>query len=780
MRSIVPAGVLTAALLAAHSSASADDIRPVPFKTAAKLADQLMLLSPHQTRIGGWLGDRVLNNERNRLVQVDLEPLLAGFRQRPGSHPWIGEHIGKWMHAATLAWAYTGDAELRQKLDYAAAELIKTQEPDGYLGTYVPGQRFGLYRGADWDVWSHKYNLMGLLTYYQYTGNPAALEACRRMGDLLVRTFPAEKSILAAGTHVGMAATSVLEPMVLLYRQTGDERYLDFCQYIVAAWDEPKGPKIIAALLAERQVNKTANAKAYEMLSNLVGLCELARATGDRQLLEPVLIAWQDIVDKRLYLTGTASQGEHFPEDHDLPNDSAAHVGETCVTTTWIQLNSQLLRLTGEARFGDQLEKTWLNHLAAAQRPDGAEWCYFTALEGVKPYGPGISCCVSSGPRGMAMVPQHACLVRPAANAAEADALVVNLFGPGTFSGMLDGGTVTVEQQTDFPRSGHVTIVVKEGGPRRFAIQVRAPQWAQPVAMAVNGEDVPTAADKGWIKVPARPWSGGDKLELELHVGARMILGDHGNAGRAALAWGPLVLAYDMNRSPQREAPALLVLGEIRGRPQLVLRSSPGEPLRWETMVRSVRQPEPHPAVFVPFADAGADGGRYQVWLRAPGEALPQADSLSAFMPESRSREGNVAGSVTDGDASTFVVTFDGRPAQEDWFAVEFDAPATVGRVTFVHGQTFHDGGWFDTSGGKPEIQIKRAGETPWETVARLDTYPATTATDSQRLKPGQAFTLSLPQPVRAVALRVVGKPASGDNPRQAFSSCAELQVFAP
>ena len=52
-----------------------------------------------------------------------------------------------------------------------AAELIGTQEPDGYLGTYAPEQRFGLYKGADWDVWSHKYNLLGLLTYYQYTGN---------------------------------------------------------------------------------------------------------------------------------------------------------------------------------------------------------------------------------------------------------------------------------------------------------------------------------------------------------------------------------------------------------------------------------------------------------------------------------------------------------------------------------------------------------------------------------------------------------------------------------
>ena len=162
----------------------------------------------------------------------------------------------------------------------------RAQEPDGYLGTYVPEQRFGLYENADWDVWSHKYNLLGLLTYYQYTGNKAALAACRKMGDLLIATFPAKRSIVAAGNHMGMAATSVLEPIVLLYRTTGDDRYLQFARYIVKSWDEPDGPKIIATLLSQKQVNKTANGKAYEMLSNLVGLCELARATGDRSLLD--------------------------------------------------------------------------------------------------------------------------------------------------------------------------------------------------------------------------------------------------------------------------------------------------------------------------------------------------------------------------------------------------------------------------------------------------------------------------------------------------------------
>ena len=231
------------------SAALANAVERLPPKVAAVLADAAEVLSPSAVHIDGWLGARIDANESKRLLVVDTEPLLAGFHKRPGSHPWIGEHVGKWMHAATLAWAYSGDPRLRQKLDRVAAELIGCQEPDGYLGTYVPEKRFGLFPNADWDVWSHKYNLIGLMTYYQYTGDKAALEACRKMADLLIATFPAKKSILAAGTHMGMAATSVLEPIVLLYRATGDERYLKFARYIVKSWDEPNGPKIVASLL---------------------------------------------------------------------------------------------------------------------------------------------------------------------------------------------------------------------------------------------------------------------------------------------------------------------------------------------------------------------------------------------------------------------------------------------------------------------------------------------------------------------------------------------------
>src|SRR5215469_6199123 len=86
--------------------------------------------------------------------------------------------------------------------------------------------------------------LIGLLSYYEATGYTPALESARRTGDLLARSFgsePGQRDIITAGEHVGMAATSVLEPMVNLDRFTGDRRYLDFCAYLVRAWDQPNG-----------------------------------------------------------------------------------------------------------------------------------------------------------------------------------------------------------------------------------------------------------------------------------------------------------------------------------------------------------------------------------------------------------------------------------------------------------------------------------------------------------------------------------------------------------
>ncbi len=751
---------------------AASAIKTVAWKVPAKAPDAAVLALPGDVTLQGFLGRRVAVNASERLAKVDLEPLLAGFRQKPGSHPWMGEHLGKWLHAATLAWAQTADDALKARLDYAVAELIKAQEPDGYLGTYTPNQRFGLYEGADWDVWSHKYCLMGLLTYHQYTGDAAALEASRKAADLLLATFPTRKSILAAGTHVGMAATSVLEPMVLLYRLTAEPRYHEFCEYLVKSWDEPNGPRILATLLTEKQVNRTANGKAYEMLSNLVGLCELYRVSGEPRYLRAALNAWEDVVSKRLYITGSASQGEHFRDDHYLPNGESAHVAETCVTTTWIQFNEQLLRLTAEARFGHELERTFYNHLTAAQRPDGAQWCYFTPLEGRKPYGPGINCCVSSGPRGVALVPPAAAFTYRAQGA---PGIAINLFELAEFRTTVDGEPVGLRVRTEFPKEGRMTVTVNALRPVSFALRIRQPAWAGTLK-ATATEPLGAVSRDGWLEIAPRAWAPGTSLRLTFTCDSRLIPGDHTNASKAALAWGPFVLAYDTSENPGLPVLSLVALGDAADQAPATLASA--APLRLTSRVRIPRSPAPEVATLVPFADAGARGGRYAVWLRAPDAALPVSDSLFAFADEARSQTGNVSGSITDGDPASFVVTFNGRPQAEAWFEVRVPQPVTLGRVVFTHGQNFHDGGWFDTSGGKPRVEVRRTNDGSWETVGEITDYPATSSRDNGGLKAGQPFQLRLTTPVEAVAVRVIGRPAGGDNPAQAFASCGELEAF--
>ncbi|MFI5386181.1 MAG: glycoside hydrolase family 127 protein [Fimbriimonadales bacterium] len=745
---------------------------PIPYKAEARMPDMAVPASPADVRVEGYIGKRVANNEANRLREVDLEPLLAGFRHRPGSHPWIGEHIGKWMHAATLAWAYTGDPELKKRLEYAVRELIKTQEPDGYLGTYARDKRFGLFEGADWDVWSHKYCLIGLLTYYRFTGYQPALQACRKVGDLLIATFGAPeskvesqkskvKSILSAGTHMGMAATSVLEPVVLLYRHTSDARYLDFAKYLVKAWDEPGGPRILSTLSSGGGVSKVANGKAYEMLSNLVGLCELARATGDRRYLVPALNAWADVVENQLYITGSASYGEVFHSDHDLPNGMGFNVGETCVTVTWMQLSEQLMRLTGQAKYGDEFERSLYNHLASAQRPDGKEWCYYTPLDGTKPYTNETCCCLSSGPRGMALVPEMSYL--SVQRAARTTYLAVNLLESSSASMKIAGEEIGLVQSSEFPWNGKTILRLRMAKPATFGILVRSPGWSRP--MRIKG----ATESNGWMEVAPREWNSGDTIEVSFHLGSTFVSGPS-NRNQAALTWGPFVLAYASRPNSALGSP---VKYSFTGSPAVK-----AEPSGLVFEANLQRGEEQRRATFVPFAEAGGDGSRYRIWMRAPGVPNPFADSLFLDASEARSAEGNVPGSITDADPASFVVTYDGRIQSEAWFSVHRKEPVQIRRIVFAHGQTFHDGGWFDASKEKPRAEIQEQQNGPWIPVGHFDGYPSTTAADPHGLRGGEAFTLTFDRAIRACGLRVIGRPASGDNPKQSFASCAELEAF--
>jgi hypothetical protein len=747
----------------------------------AAITDAFTLPAPSQVQLGGLVGERFDRSETNRLLVVDENVLLDGFRHRPGSHPWIGEHVGKWLHAAALTYACTGNAELRAKLDRVATELMQTQEPDGYLGTYSPDKRFGLYKDADWDVWSHKYDLLGLLTYYQYTGNKAALETCKRVGDLLINTFGTDKkSILSAGTQVGMAATSVLEPVVLLYRATGDKRYLDFAEYIVTAWDEKGGPRVFSALLNGDPVYKVANGKAYEMTSNLAGLCELYRATGKKDYLTAVLNAWKDIAANRLYLTGSGSSHELWQPDFHLPGDGNAQICETCVTLTWMQLNIELLRLLGEARFAEEIEKTLYNHLLGAQKPTGDDWCYYTPMFGRKPYDSVTHCCHSSGPRGVALAPEFLYSVSK-------DGIAVNVYSVSTATLPFGPGEVKLEQQTGYPLDGAVKIILTPKGiAEPFTLRLRKPAWSGRVTVTVNGQEVADTAEASGYIALKRVWTIGDTVQCAIDMTPRILLGDHDNEGRMAVLYGPLVLAEDQglnagdgailtNRAPACDDPAKFQIQRVEG--EGLPRFETDGLLFKKAAADAPAKPEPCKLFLTPYYAAGSDASPFCVWMPRPAAFKATPVFLFTGAEETRSRVGNAGGSIADGDPDTYVVTYDGTKQAEDWYALEVTEPVVVRRVVFVQGMLFHDGGWFDASAGKPKIQVKKTKDGAWEDLGILDSYPAATATHPAGLKAGQEFEVRV-APVSVIAVRVIGKPACGDNPAQAFTSCAELHVY--
>jgi DUF1680 family protein len=600
-------------------------VTPVPEKVRCAIADRQDFTQPDQVRLTGWVGDRIDVNEANRLAELDPARLLEGYRNRPGRQSWDGEHVGKWLHAATLAWVYTGDPALRKKLDYVAAELVKCQLPDGYLGTYLDKDRW-----TEWDVWAHKYNLIGLITYMRYTGNVEPLPACRRIGDLLCNTFgdePGKRDIIKAGEHAGLAPTSVLEPMFLLYRLTGEQRYLDFCKYILRAWEQPNGPKIISTLLTLKRVDKVGDGKAYEMLSCLNGALEYYRTVGDSRILEACLNAWQDIVKHRLYITGAASYDEIFHADYDLPNVS--NVGETCVTVTWLQFNVQLLRLTGEARFAEQLEHVVLNQLFGAQKCDGTAWGYYVQMEGRKPYTSSLDgqCCLSSGPRGIALIPTFAV-------STDADGVVMNLYDAGTAKlSLRDGTAVVLTTETLYPSDGRIQITVNPAHGKTFAIKLRIPAWCRTSSVRVNGQEVKSKPDAGGYVALRQAWHGGDRIELNCKLEPRVVAGDHQNEGKAAIVYGPLVLAADgalltgLGLTISNVALAGADLPALNVKPEPAPKTVKTWPDAQVFSVNAVvvkgtdavKSGSPVRIQLIPFADAGGTGSSYyRVWIPLP------------------------------------------------------------------------------------------------------------------------------------------------------------------
>ena len=151
------------------------------------------------------------------------------------------------------------------------------------------------------------------------------------------------------------------------------------------------------------------------------------------------------------------------------------------------------------------------------------------------------------------------------------------------------------------------------------------------------------------------------------------------------------------------------------------------------------------------------------------------ADGPLPAVAESQSRIGNVKGSLIKG---TLITTYDASKQEQDWYAITLAKPSTVGWVIFTHGKWWQNGGWFDASKGKPQVQAQAEKDGPWATVGELSDYPATTATDNKSFPNYSRFACTLTPPVTAVSVRVIGRAASGGDSAKNFSSSAGLAVY--
>jgi len=743
MRRVLSLGcLLVAAALAAPGPRLADAPKPA---VPDKIKDRFLPAPLDRQKIEGLLGQRMRVNLEGRLLHVSETVLLAAYPTKPGTQGASGENAGKFLEAASLTWAYTGDPRLKGKMDRVAAALAASEIQAG------------------WRLGDLRWTLTGLLAYYRVTADAKALEGARRIGDMLARTFgdgTGQQDIVASGAHMGLSATSVLGPMCILYRYTGGQQYLDFAHYIVRAYDGPRGPRLIASLEATGSVYHVADARADEILANLSGLLDLYRLSGDEPYLKAATTAWKDIVSKRLYITGAVSSNEYFRDDQDLPGEEAASVGEGCSTVAWLDLNRQLLRLTGEARYGGEIERTVYNQLLGSQDARNGNISRFTPLVGHKRPGANLNCAVSSEPSAIAMIPEMAW-------GEHEGGVAVLLYVPGEATIPLRPDfEVTLVSATRFPRDGKVAITVHVPRPARFPIFLRVPEWCT----HFSAGDTP--GQPGSLLKLERMWHSGDTIQVQMDLPVRVIPGGASYPDYLALARGPQILALEAALNPQVPYIHRASLKEVEASGIELQDASGGLPKTWAGSqaysVEGAFAGKPQPLILAPFADA-LD---YRVWLLKPGRVPIGQVALTAFGTETWSRTGTAAGSICDERPDTYRTTFEGKAAKEDWYAVEMDKPADIARIVFRHGKAFENGGWFDTSGGKPKIQIKKTKNGPWQDLAALDSYPEFTSAKVPAIRDGEPFTLHLNQPVRAVAIRVVGRPA------RSFSSCAELAAY--
>jgi DUF1680 family protein len=501
------------------------------------------------------------------LLALEPDRMLAYYRQRAGleakAQPyggWDGDgrnltgHIaGHHLSAVSLMYAATGDERFKQRAEYIVSELkvVQDKNGDGYLSALAGGRKAfgelsqGTIRSASFDLngeWSPWYTLhktfAGLRDAYRYTGNRSALDVELKFAQwaegVLAPLSDAQLQQMLNTEFGGMN-----EVLADLYADTGDKRWVDLShKFDHHAVIDPlvRGEDRLAGLHGNTQVPK------------VLGLAVRYGYTGDQADGAAARFFWDRVVNHHTFATGGHGKDEYFREPDHLSNIVDGRTAETCNVYNMLKLTRRLFALEPDVKYAEFEEQALFNHILGSIDETEGAMCYMV------PVGRGVrreyqdmqrsfTCCVGSG------MESHA-LHGDGIYYESGDRLWINLFAPTTVRWEKAGAQIVME--TTFPEGDTASLKLTLASPKTLTIALRRPSWAgDGFTVKVNGAAVKDLPKPGsYVELP-RTWKTGDGVAITLPKKLRVdTLPD--NRRRAAIMWGPLVLAGDLGPEPPR------------------------------------------------------------------------------------------------------------------------------------------------------------------------------------------------------------------------------------
>lgn len=484
-----------------------------------------------------WLDQ--YRHTRDFYASVSDDDILHGYRIAAGlpapGRPlggWCAVNsdpvFGQWLSGFARMSCATGDSEMRDK----ALRLL-----DGWSRTVRPGGDFRMKR-----LYSYDKLLCGLVDLQLYAGADQAGPLLERSLEWVMASYSRERTPGSAGLINGEPEEwyTFSENLYRAYQLTGREDYRRFA-------DSYRYPSFWGKFADTAMPSDAFHVHAYSHVNSLSSAAMTFEVTGDPVYLRVIRNAHDYLQATQCFATGGYGPTERWvPPDGTLGRSlEARNASFETVCGSWagFKLSRYLARFTGEARFGDWMERLLYNGVGAALPiTTGGKHFYYSDYRvtgGIKVYKVSrYTCC--SGSLAQCVADYHNLIYYRSAGA-----LSVNLYVPSEVTWQAPGGRVKVTQSTRYPEEETSSFLVSLDRPQRFALRFRVPEWAPGATLAVNGAIQPAPARPGsWAEL-LREWAPGDRVEVRIPLRLRMVPVDRQHPRRVAVVRGPVVLCLD-------------------------------------------------------------------------------------------------------------------------------------------------------------------------------------------------------------------------------------------